>query len=46
MLTTGGVLYLHKFVGGKRLLLTRLVSCIILNYTWWRDVIRETTFKE
>jgi len=46
MLTTGGVLYMHKFVGGERLLLTGLFVILYSMYTWWRDVIREATFEE
>jgi cytochrome c oxidase subunit 3 len=46
MLTTGGVLYMHKFVGGERLLLTGLIAILYTMYTWWRDVIREATFEE
>jgi heme/copper-type cytochrome/quinol oxidase subunit 3 len=46
MLATGGVLYMHKFVGGERLLLTGLFVILYSMYTWWRDVIREATFEE
>ena len=31
MLTTGGVLYMHKFIGGERLFLTEL---IVILYIW------------
>jgi cytochrome c oxidase subunit 3 len=46
MLTTGGVLYMHKFVGGGQLLLNGLFIILYVMYTWWRDVIREATFEE
>jgi cytochrome c oxidase subunit 3 len=46
MLTTGGVLYMHKFIGGERLFLTGLIIILYTMYTWWRDVIREATFEE
>ena len=46
MLTTGGVLYMHNFVGGGRLLLNGLIIILYVMYTWWRDVIREATFEE
>jgi cytochrome c oxidase subunit 3 len=46
MLTTGGVLYMHKFIGGERLFLTGLIVILYTMYTWWRDVIREATFEE
>lgn len=45
-LTTGGVLYMHKFLGGWNLFITAL---LILNFTmvvWWQDVIRESTFED
>lgn len=45
-LTIGGVLYMHKFIGGWNLFVTALC---ILNFTmivWWQDVIRESTFED
>jgi hypothetical protein len=46
MLTTGFVLYLHKFVGGWNLFITGFFVIFYVMYTWWRDVIREATFED
>lgn len=46
MLTTGAVLYMHKFIGGWRLFLTGFIIILYVMYTWWRDVIREATFED
>ena len=46
MLTSGTVLYMHKFVGGWSLLMTGVCLILYVMYTWWRDVIREATFED
>lgn len=46
MLTTGGVLYMHRFYGGGHLLLVGLFIILYVMYTWWRDIIREATYEE
>lgn len=46
MLTTGGVLYMHRFFGGGQLALTGFVVILYVMYTWWRDIVREATFEE
>jgi cytochrome c oxidase subunit 3 len=46
MLTSGGVLYMHKFIGGWNLFLTGFTIILYVMYTWWRDVIREATFED
>jgi cytochrome c oxidase subunit 3 len=46
MMTSGGVLYMHKFLGGGDLFLTGFCILLYVMYTWWRDVIREATFEE
>jgi cytochrome c oxidase subunit 3 len=46
MLTSGGVLYMHKFIGGWNLFLTGFSVILYVMYTWWRDVIREATFED
>lgn len=46
MLTTGGVLYMHKFHGGGQLLSTGFCLILYVMYTWWRDIIREATYEE
>jgi cytochrome c oxidase subunit 3 len=45
MLTFGGVLYMHGYVGGG--FLWRYGFCMILfmMFVWWRDVIREGTLE-
>ena len=46
MITSGGVLYMHKFIGGWNLFLSGFVVTFYVMYTWWRDVIREATLEE
>ena len=46
MLTSGLVLYMHKFIGGWNLLVTGFSLILYVMYTWWRDVIREATFED
>lgn len=46
MLTSGLVLFMHKFVGGWALFQTGFILIIYVMYTWWRDVIREATFED
>jgi cytochrome c oxidase subunit 3 len=46
MLTSGLVLYMHKFIGGWNLLITGFLLILYVMYTWWRDVIREATFED
>ena len=46
MLTTGGVLYMHKFQGGGQLFLTGFFLILYVMYTWWRDIIREAMYEE
>jgi cytochrome c oxidase subunit 3 len=45
MLTSGGVMYMHKFVGGWLLMLNGLLLIIFVMYVWWRDVVREATYE-
>ena len=46
MLTSGLILYTHKFVGGWNLLVTGMFLVFYVMFTWWRDVIREATFED
>jgi len=46
MLTTGGVLYMHKILGGWELFLNGLLVILFVMYVWWRDVVREATYEE
>jgi len=45
-LVSGGVLYMHQFLGGSDLLLTGLFIILYVMFTWWRDIIREATLEE
>ena len=46
MLTVGGVLYMHKFIGGFSLMSTGFTIILYTMYTWWRDIVREATFED
>ncbi len=45
MVTFGGVLYMHGYVGGTFLFRFGLLMLIFMMFCWWRDVIREGTFE-
>jgi cytochrome c oxidase subunit 3 len=45
MLTTGGVLYMHGYLGGSFLAKFGFLMILFMMYCWWRDVIREATFE-
>jgi len=44
-ITTGGVLYMHRYVSGGFTLLYGLAFLLLILILWWRDVIREATFE-
>ena len=46
MFTTGGVLYMQRFIGGWSLFFTGFISLLFVMYTWWRDIVREATFED
>lgn len=46
MLTTGTVLYMHRFFDGGKLLLTGVLLILYVMYVWWRDIVREATFED
>lgn len=46
MLTTGGVLYMQRFIGGWNLFLIGFIALLYVMYTWWRDIIREAMFED
>jgi cytochrome c oxidase subunit 3 len=46
MCASGGVLYMHKFLGGWGLVVTGLVVILFVMSVWWRDIIREATFED
>jgi cytochrome c oxidase subunit 3 len=45
-MTTGGVLYMHKTVGGWFLFLNGLFIILFVMWAWWRDIVREATYEE
>jgi cytochrome c oxidase subunit 3 len=46
MFAVGGVLYMHKFIGGWNLFITGFSTILYVMFTWWRDIIREATFED
>lgn len=45
-LTLGGVLYMHRYIGGWSLFLTGVFLILYTMFVWWRDIIREATFED
>jgi len=45
-ITTGGVLYMQGFIGGKFLFFLGLITIFYVMWVWWRDIIRESTLEE
>lgn len=43
-LTTGSVMYFHRYVYGEILMFIALILIILVMFVWWRDVIREGTY--
>ena len=43
--TFGGVIYMHAYAGGGFLLQFGFVLILLTIYTWWRDIVRESTFE-
>jgi cytochrome c oxidase subunit 3 len=43
--TFGGVMYMHSYQNGGWTLSWGLVLLLAVTATWWRDVIRESTFE-
>lgn len=46
VMTSGGVLYMHNYIGGGNMLFTGVLMVLFVMYTWWRDIVREATFEE
>ncbi len=40
-LTTGAVLYFHRYNGGQFLLILGFILVLFCMFVWWRDIIRE-----
>jgi cytochrome c oxidase subunit 3 len=45
MSTTGGVMYMHGFMGGGTLFFQGFFLLTLISGVWWRDIIREATFE-
>jgi hypothetical protein len=45
MVTFGGVLYMHGYVGGGFLWRYGLCMILFMMFVWWRDIIREGTLE-
>tara|TARA_Y100000815_G_C13347460_1_gene502661 strand:- start:5091 stop:6725 length:1635 start_codon:yes stop_codon:yes gene_type:complete len=43
--TTGAVIFMHNFSGGKNFLFFGFFCLIFTIFVWWRDIIREGTFE-
>jgi hypothetical protein len=46
ILTSGGILYMHKFHFGFKLLKMGFYLMLFITFTWWRDIIREANFED
>lgn len=44
-LTSGSVLYFHKFIGGNLIALASLILVLLTMTVWFRDVIRESSYQ-
>lgn len=45
MITFGGVLYMHGYLGGLSLFRLGFLLLVFLMFCWWRDIVREGTFE-
>jgi len=45
MITFGGVLFMHGYIGGSFLLKFGFSMIIFMMIVWWRDIIREGTYE-
>jgi len=45
MLTFGGVMFFHGYVGGSFLWKFGFSMILFMMFCWWRDIIREGTFE-
>ena len=46
MITSGLVLYMHKFSGGWGLLQSGFLLLFYVMFVWWRDIVREATYED
>jgi len=45
LLTFGGVMYMHGYCGGNYLLKFGIIMILLMMWSWWGDIIRESTFE-
>ena len=45
MMTFGGVMYFHGYVGGSFLWKYGFSMILFMMFCWWRDIIREGTYE-
>ena len=45
-MTNGGVLYMHKMLGGWSLFTNGFFIILFVMWVWWRDIVREATYEE
>jgi cytochrome c oxidase subunit 3 len=45
MLTFGGVLFMHGYLGGAFLLRFGFFMILFMMFVWWRDIVREGTLE-
>jgi len=43
--TTGGVMYFHSFKLGGYVTFFGIMAILLIMYTWWRDIVRESTYE-
>jgi len=44
-MTSGGVMYMHNYIGGGSIFLLGVFTTLFVMYTWWRDIVREGTLE-
>lgn len=44
-MTSGGVMYMHNYIGGGDLFSLGFVITLYVMFVWWRDIVREGTFE-
>ena len=44
-MTSGGVMYMHNYIGGGNLFSLGFFITLYVMFVWWRDIVREGTFE-
>jgi len=44
-MTSGGVMYMHNYIGGGSIFLLGVFITLFVMFTWWRDIVREGTLE-